>query len=119
MAALGSPMFDEVSYMFVATTAAGLERLAERAGLQQGLGVPVEEVDPTRVRGLRADDVLGAYACWEDGVAEPAGGPPPPPPPAGPPGGAGGGGPPAPPPPPPPRAPPPARSDHRRHERQA
>ncbi len=35
------------------------------------LGVPAEEVDPSRVRGLRTDDVVGAVACWEDGVAEP------------------------------------------------
>ena len=70
---LGPPLFDQVGYMFLATTRAGLERLAGRAELQQSLGVPVEEVDPRRVRGLRTDDVLGAYACWEDGVAEPAG----------------------------------------------
>jgi sarcosine oxidase subunit beta len=30
-------------------------------------------VDPARVGGLRTDDVMGAVACWEDGVAEPAG----------------------------------------------
>ena len=32
-AELGTPLFDEVGYMFVATTEAGLERLTERAGL--------------------------------------------------------------------------------------
>jgi sarcosine oxidase subunit beta len=72
-AELGPPLFDEVGYMFVATTQDGLARLAARAELQQKLGVPVEEVDPARISGLRVDDVLGAYACWEDGVAEPAG----------------------------------------------
>ena len=50
----------------------GWERLRARAEMQAGLGVPVEEVDPARVRGLRTDDVAGAVACWEDGVAEPA-----------------------------------------------
>jgi sarcosine oxidase subunit beta len=40
--------------------------------MQRGLGVPVEEVDASQVRGLRTDDVAGAVACWEDGVAEPA-----------------------------------------------
>jgi glycine/D-amino acid oxidase-like deaminating enzyme len=69
---LGAPLFDPVGYMFLATTAAGLERLGERAELQRSLGVPVEDVDPARVSGLRADDVLGAVACWTDGVAEPA-----------------------------------------------
>src|SRR5918912_4212427 len=40
--------------------------------MQQSLGVAVEEVDASRIRGLRVDDVLGAVACWDDGVAEPA-----------------------------------------------
>jgi glycine/D-amino acid oxidase-like deaminating enzyme len=69
---LGGVLFDEVGYLFLATTEDGLQRLRERAELQRGLGVPVEDVDPRRVHGLRADDVLGAVACWEDGVAEPA-----------------------------------------------
>ena len=33
----------------------------------EALGVPVEDVDPAEVRGLRADDVLGAVICREDG----------------------------------------------------
>jgi sarcosine oxidase, subunit beta len=69
---LGSPLFEAVGYVFVATTAEGRERLRERAELQRGLGVPVEDVDATRIRGLNVDDVVGAVACWQDGVAEPA-----------------------------------------------
>ena len=69
---LGSPLFDAVGYMFLATTAAGWERLRARGEMQRGLGVPVVEVEASRVRGLRTDDVAGAVACWEDGVAEPA-----------------------------------------------
>ena len=69
---LGSPLFDPVGYLFLATSAEGWMRLRERAALQQQLGVPVEEADPSRVPGLRTDDVHGAVACWEDGVAEPA-----------------------------------------------
>ena len=69
---LGSPLFDPVGYMFLATSDAGWERLRDRAEMQRGLGAPVDEVDPSRVRGLRTDDVAGAVACWEDGVAEPA-----------------------------------------------
>ncbi len=69
---LGPPLFEAVGYLFLATTGEGLRRLRERAELQQGLGVPVEEVDAGRVEGLNTDDVLGAVACWEDGVAEPA-----------------------------------------------
>jgi sarcosine oxidase, subunit beta len=71
-AELGPPLFEQVGYLFVATTPEGMSTLAARAGLQQSLGVPVEEVDAARIQGLRVDDVLGAYACWEDGVAEPA-----------------------------------------------
>jgi sarcosine oxidase subunit beta len=69
---LGAPLFEPVGYMFVATTAEGLRRLRARAELQRSLGVPVDDVDPSRVDGLRVDDVLGAVACWSDGVAEPA-----------------------------------------------
>jgi glycine/D-amino acid oxidase-like deaminating enzyme len=35
--------------------------------------VPVQSVDASLVEGLHVDDVLGAVACWEDGVADPAG----------------------------------------------
>jgi sarcosine oxidase, subunit beta len=69
---LGSPLFDAVGYMFLATSETGWERLRARAEMQRGLGVPVEEVDASQVRGLHTDDVAGAVACWEDGVAEPA-----------------------------------------------
>ena len=69
---LGPPLFEAVGYMFVATSEAGWRRLRERADMQRALGVAVEEVDASRVRGLRVDDVVGAVACWEDGVAEPA-----------------------------------------------
>ena len=69
---LGPPLFEPVGYLFLATTDDGWERLRERAEMQRSLGVPVEEVDATRVRGLHTDDVTGAVACWEDGVAEPA-----------------------------------------------
>jgi sarcosine oxidase subunit beta len=69
---LGAPLFEAVGYMFLATSEAGWLRLRERAAMQRSLGVPVEDVDAARVHGLRTDDVLGAVACWEDGVAEPA-----------------------------------------------
>jgi sarcosine oxidase subunit beta len=69
---LGAPLFDPVGYLFLATTGDGWEQLRARAETQRELGVAVEEVDASRVRGLRTDDVAGAVACWEDGVAEPA-----------------------------------------------
>ena len=69
---VGPPLFEQVGYLFVATTEDGAERLRERMATQLELGVPVEEVDPSRLAGLRTDDVLAAGACWEDGVAEPA-----------------------------------------------
>jgi sarcosine oxidase, subunit beta len=70
---LGAPLFEQVGYLFLATTEDGLAALEQRADLQRSLGVPVQAVDPARIDGLRADDVLGAVACWEDGVADPAG----------------------------------------------
>jgi sarcosine oxidase subunit beta len=68
---LGPPFFEQVGYLFLATTEAGLAALEERRTLQSELGVPVERVDPSRVRGLRVDDVFGAVACWSDGCADP------------------------------------------------
>jgi sarcosine oxidase subunit beta len=70
-AELGAPLFEQVGYLFLATTEEGVARLAERRRLQLDLGVPVEEVDPAFVRGLRTDDVLAAFICREDGVADP------------------------------------------------
>jgi sarcosine oxidase, subunit beta len=70
---IGSPLFDQVGYLFLATTDEGLARLEERRKLQTDLGVPVERVDPSFVPGLRVDDVLGATICRKDGIADPAG----------------------------------------------
>jgi sarcosine oxidase, subunit beta len=70
---LGEPLFEQVGYLFLATTPEGLAQLARRAELQRSLGVPVEEADASLVRGVRTDDVLGAVICREDGVADPAG----------------------------------------------
>jgi sarcosine oxidase subunit beta len=70
---LGAPLFEQVGYLFLATTDAGLAELRERATTQRELGVPVEDVDPATVPGLRTDDVRGAVICREDGVADPAG----------------------------------------------
>jgi sarcosine oxidase, subunit beta len=66
---LGPPLFLQVGYLFLATTEAGLAELEERMGLQRSLGVPVERADVPE--GVRGDDVLGAVACWRDGVADP------------------------------------------------
>jgi sarcosine oxidase, subunit beta len=68
---LGPPWFDQVGYLFVATTQAGRAELEERRRLQSSLGVPVERVDPGFVPGLYVDDVLGAVFCASDGVADP------------------------------------------------
>jgi sarcosine oxidase subunit beta len=69
---LGPPFFEQVGYVFLATTPEGMAALAERRALQAGLGVPVEEVDAGKIPGLATHDVVGAVACWEDGVANPA-----------------------------------------------
>jgi sarcosine oxidase subunit beta len=68
---LGPPLFDQVGYLFVATTEEGLAALQGRRAIQEELGVPVETVDPSYVDGLRTDDVLGAVVCTTDGIADP------------------------------------------------
>jgi sarcosine oxidase, subunit beta len=70
---LGAPLFEQVGYLFLATSEHGLAELEERRELQASFGVPVEKVDPSFVAGLRVDDVLGATICREDGIADPAG----------------------------------------------
>jgi sarcosine oxidase subunit beta len=70
---LGAPLFEQVGYLFLATSERGLVELEERRQLQASFGVPVESVDPSFVSGLRVDDVLGATICREDGIADPAG----------------------------------------------
>ena len=70
---LGAPLFEQVGYLFLATTEQGLADLEERRAVQAALGVPVERVDAGVVDGLRSDDVLGASICREDGIADPAG----------------------------------------------
>jgi sarcosine oxidase, subunit beta len=71
LAAFGPRFFRQVGYLFLATTPDCLAELEERRALQNGLGVPVERVDPSRIAGLAVDDVLGATCCWSDGVADP------------------------------------------------
>jgi sarcosine oxidase subunit beta len=68
---LGPSWFQQVGYLFVATTADGFGELEKRRELQAELGVPVEQVDPRFVPGLAADDVVGAVFCATDGVADP------------------------------------------------
>ena len=68
---LGASWFQQVGYLFLATTEAGLAELEERREIQAELGVAVEQVDPRFVPGLAADDVLGAVFCATDGVADP------------------------------------------------
>jgi sarcosine oxidase subunit beta len=70
---LGEPLFEQVGYLFLATTEAGAAELRERAAAQRELGVPVDDADAAAVPGLRADDVLAAVVCREDGIADPAG----------------------------------------------
>jgi sarcosine oxidase subunit beta len=68
---LGASWFQQVGYLFLATTDNGLAELEKRRELQVELGVPVERVDPHFVPGLATGDVLGAVFCATDGVADP------------------------------------------------
>ncbi len=67
---LGPPFFLQVGYLFVATTDDGAATLVDRKGRMRTLGVPVE--DAPLPAGVQGDDVTGAIACWQDGVADPA-----------------------------------------------
>ena len=44
---LGAPLFEQVGYLFLATTESGLVELELRRELQAAFGVPVESVDPS------------------------------------------------------------------------
>ncbi len=68
---LGLPFFEQVGYLFLATTEHGLAELEARRRLQADLSVPAERVDASFVDGLRTDDTLGAVFCATDGVADP------------------------------------------------
>jgi sarcosine oxidase, subunit beta len=68
---LGPSWFQQVGYVFLATSSEGLEKLEQRRALQHELGVPVESVDPRFVSGLNLEDVVGAVFCATDGVADP------------------------------------------------
>ena len=68
---LGASWFQQVGYLFLATTDEGLAELEERRKLQVELGVPAEQVDSGFVPGLATDDVVGAVFCATDGVADP------------------------------------------------
>src|SRR5207245_7386030 len=70
-ASLGPECFLQVGYLFLATTEDGLAELEERRTLHAELGVAVERVDASFVRGLRVEDVLGAVFCATDGVGSP------------------------------------------------
>ena len=73
---LGAAFFQQVGYLFVATTESGLAELEKRHAVQSELGVPVERIDPARlealVPGLETADVLGGVYCSEDGTAIPS-----------------------------------------------
>jgi sarcosine oxidase subunit beta len=71
-AELGPSWFQQVGYLFLATSAEGLAELEKRRLLQVELGVPVARVDPSFVAGLACEDVHGAVFCPTDGVADPA-----------------------------------------------
>jgi sarcosine oxidase, subunit beta len=72
---LGPELFQQVGYLFLATTEQGWYDLRERHAMQAELGVPVELLEPAAVAdlatGVAVDDVVGGVVCREDGVADP------------------------------------------------
>jgi sarcosine oxidase subunit beta len=74
-ASLGKELFEQVGYLFLATTGAGFDELRQRHELQLELGVPVELVDPARVAelapGVYLGDVVGGVFGPADGLSDP------------------------------------------------
>jgi sarcosine oxidase subunit beta len=75
-AELGPPFFEQVGYLFLATTEQGLEELDQRREAQAALGVPVERLSALEIAelapGVRTEDVRGGVVCARDGLADPA-----------------------------------------------
>lgn len=65
------PVFDSCGYMFVAHSADRLERLATDVAVQNQAGVPSQILSPAeaadRAADLRAESLVGAAWCGEDG----------------------------------------------------
>jgi sarcosine oxidase subunit beta len=70
---LGEPLFEQVGYLFLATTPDGAAALEERRRAQRELGVPVEEASVSEWPLLDGGDVLAASICRQDGIADPVG----------------------------------------------
>ena len=69
---LGAPLFEQVGYLFLATTEQGLAALEERRDAAGASSACRSRASIRRTStGLRTDDVLGAVVCSEDGVADP------------------------------------------------
>ena len=72
---LGPRLFQQVGYLFLATTEPGLAGLVDRAEVQASLGVPVERVSSDRAAqlapGTAVDDVIGGVFGPSDGVCDP------------------------------------------------
>jgi sarcosine oxidase, subunit beta len=72
---LGPEFFQQVGYLFLASTEEGLAALEERRALQLELGVPAERLDSDEVvalaPGVFTGDVLAGVVCRQDGVADP------------------------------------------------
>ena len=70
------PEFHQDGYLFLLDREADLARFTETARVQRRLGAPVEVITPEEAArilpGIRADDLVGATFCAEDGVATPA-----------------------------------------------
>src|SRR3990172_2719600 len=65
--ALGPALFQQVGYLFLATSAEGLAALEERRAVQRELGVELRE--GTRVEELEADVRVIACGAWSAEVA--------------------------------------------------
>jgi sarcosine oxidase subunit beta len=75
---VGHPVdFHQDGYLFLLSTAASVETFRKNVALQRSMGIDVQWLDAADAErlapGLKADDVVGATFCQQDGIADPNG----------------------------------------------
>ena len=75
---VGYPVdFHQDGYLFLLSTAASVETFRRNVALQRSMGIDVQWLDGADAErlapGLKADDIVGATFCQQDGIADPNG----------------------------------------------
>jgi sarcosine oxidase subunit beta len=75
---VGHPVdFHQDGYLFLLSTAASVDTFRRNVALQRSMGIDVQWLDGADAErlapGLKADDIVGATFCQQDGIADPNG----------------------------------------------